>query len=224
MAFHRKECIFEGIVSLDAALFPLVFCTRWRNRDVDFYCHISQSNWLKPRIYFHHMNADYLVHLNSVITRGVNRRLTTKHKQHNECVCKSDLCCESLIWHETLDWDWNRSVLCRCDDDDDGVFVFMLLSEGRTVDGCETHFATNYLGHFLLTRLLLETLMHSGKDESYSGIIHVSSSAHYAADLRLHEACRSKNTFLLKWNKHTVITTSNPHQSRCCLQSDCTGI
>ncbi|XP_057191307.1 dehydrogenase/reductase SDR family member on chromosome X-like [Triplophysa rosa] len=63
----------------------------------------------------------------------------------------------------------------------------MLLPEGRPVDGFETHFATNYLGHFLLTRLLLETLVHSGKDESYSRILNISSSAHYAADLRLHD-------------------------------------
>ncbi|XP_056610611.1 dehydrogenase/reductase SDR family member on chromosome X-like isoform X1 [Triplophysa dalaica] len=63
----------------------------------------------------------------------------------------------------------------------------MLLPEGRTADGFETHFATNYLGHFLLTRLLLETLVHSGKDESYSRILNVSSSAHHAADLRLHD-------------------------------------
>ncbi|XP_065108514.1 polyprenol dehydrogenase isoform X1 [Paramisgurnus dabryanus] len=63
----------------------------------------------------------------------------------------------------------------------------MLVPEGKTEDGFETHFATNYLGHFLLTRLLLDTLMHSGKDESYSRVINVSSSAHYTADLHLQD-------------------------------------
>ncbi|KAK1797712.1 hypothetical protein P4O66_008078 [Electrophorus voltai] len=58
----------------------------------------------------------------------------------------------------------------------------MLVPEGKTDDGFELHFATNYLGHFLLTRFLLDTLVHSGKDEACSRIISISSSAHYTAD------------------------------------------
>uniref|UniRef100_A0AAY5E9C5 Dehydrogenase/reductase (SDR family) X-linked n=1 Tax=Electrophorus electricus TaxID=8005 RepID=A0AAY5E9C5_ELEEL len=57
----------------------------------------------------------------------------------------------------------------------------MLVPEGKTDDGFELHFATNYLGHFLLTRFLLDTLVHSGKDEACSRIISISSSAHYTA-------------------------------------------
>ncbi|XP_076858120.1 polyprenol dehydrogenase isoform X2 [Brachyhypopomus gauderio] len=58
----------------------------------------------------------------------------------------------------------------------------MLVPEGKTDDGFELHFAINYLGHYLLTRFLLDTLVNSGKDEACSRIISISSSAHYTAN------------------------------------------
>ncbi|XP_016107536.1 dehydrogenase/reductase SDR family member on chromosome X [Sinocyclocheilus grahami] len=74
-----------------------------------------------------------------------------------------------------------------CEENSDAQPAVMLVPEGRTEDGLETHFATNYLGHFLLTRLLLDSLAHSGKDGSCSSVVSVSSSAHFAADARLQD-------------------------------------
>jgi len=48
-----------------------------------------------------------------------------------------------------------------------------------TEDGFESQLATNYLGHFLLTHLLLPMLEKTGKQESPARIVNVSSCAHY---------------------------------------------
>ncbi|XP_062862072.1 dehydrogenase/reductase SDR family member on chromosome X-like isoform X2 [Trichomycterus rosablanca] len=63
----------------------------------------------------------------------------------------------------------------------------MLVSEGKTEEGYERHFAINYLGHFLLTRLLLDILVHSGREEECSRVVNISSSAHYVSDSNLHD-------------------------------------
>ncbi|XP_026073120.1 dehydrogenase/reductase SDR family member on chromosome X-like isoform X2 [Carassius auratus] len=63
----------------------------------------------------------------------------------------------------------------------------MLVPDGQTEDGFETHFATNCLGHFLLTRLLLDSLVHSGNDGWCSRVFSISSSAHYAAGAGLQD-------------------------------------
>uniref|UniRef100_A0A8K9XIZ3 Dehydrogenase/reductase (SDR family) X-linked n=1 Tax=Oncorhynchus mykiss TaxID=8022 RepID=A0A8K9XIZ3_ONCMY len=61
----------------------------------------------------------------------------------------------------------------------------MLVPEGRTEEGFERHFGVNYLGHFLLTLLLLDTLKHSGKRGSCSRVVTLSSSAHDAGEIQL---------------------------------------
>uniref|UniRef100_A0A1A8EMH6 Dehydrogenase/reductase (SDR family) X-linked n=1 Tax=Nothobranchius korthausae TaxID=1143690 RepID=A0A1A8EMH6_9TELE len=67
----------------------------------------------------------------------------------------------------------------------------MLLPEGRTDDGFELHFGVNYLGHFLLTWLLLDTLKDSGKCGDNSSVVSVSSSAHGIGEIRLNDLnCR----------------------------------
>lgn len=63
----------------------------------------------------------------------------------------------------------------------------MLVPEGRTDDGFEQHFGVNYLGHFLLTWLLLDVLKDSGKCGQYSRVVNVSSSAHRVGEIRLND-------------------------------------
>ncbi|KAA8588270.1 hypothetical protein FQN60_001464 [Etheostoma spectabile] len=63
----------------------------------------------------------------------------------------------------------------------------MLIPEGRTEDGFEQHFGVNYLGHFLLTWLLLDTLKVSGKCGNFSRVVNVSSSAHRIGEIRLND-------------------------------------
>ncbi|KAI3356137.1 hypothetical protein L3Q82_017388 [Scortum barcoo] len=66
----------------------------------------------------------------------------------------------------------------------------MLVPEGRTEDGFEQHFGVNYLGHFLLTWLLLDTLKDSGKRGHFSRVVNVSSSAHRVGQIRLDDLNR----------------------------------
>ncbi|XP_047226728.1 dehydrogenase/reductase SDR family member on chromosome X-like isoform X3 [Girardinichthys multiradiatus] len=63
----------------------------------------------------------------------------------------------------------------------------MLVPEGRTKDMFEQHFGVNYLGHFLLTWLLLDTLKDSGKSDHVSCVVNVSSSAHSIGTIRLND-------------------------------------
>ncbi|XP_034406866.1 dehydrogenase/reductase SDR family member on chromosome X isoform X1 [Cyclopterus lumpus] len=56
----------------------------------------------------------------------------------------------------------------------------MMVPERQTEDGFEFHFTLNYLGHFLLTNLLLGTLKRSGRHGGCSRIINMSSATHYA--------------------------------------------
>jgi len=49
----------------------------------------------------------------------------------------------------------------------------------ETEDGYESQLATNYIGHFLLTHLLLPLLKKSGTRESPARVVNVSSCAHY---------------------------------------------
>ena len=55
----------------------------------------------------------------------------------------------------------------------------MFGSRKETQDGFESQLATNYLGHFLLTHLLLPKLKEAGKSGESARIINVSSAAHH---------------------------------------------
>lgn len=63
----------------------------------------------------------------------------------------------------------------------------MLVPEGRTEDGFELHFGVNYLGHFLLTWLLLDDLKQSGTLDCFSRVVNVSSSAHRIGEIKLND-------------------------------------
>ncbi|KAM6945415.1 LOW QUALITY PROTEIN: polyprenol dehydrogenase [Aplochiton taeniatus] len=63
----------------------------------------------------------------------------------------------------------------------------MLVPEGETEDGYELHFGLNYLGHFLLTNLLLSSLRTSGKQESCSRVVTMASATHYGGRLDMND-------------------------------------
>ncbi|XP_049425903.1 dehydrogenase/reductase SDR family member on chromosome X isoform X1 [Epinephelus fuscoguttatus] len=66
----------------------------------------------------------------------------------------------------------------------------MMVPERKTEDGFELHFALNYLGHFLLTNLLLDTLKRSGRQGCCSRIVNMSSATHYAGVMHMHDLNR----------------------------------
>jgi len=66
----------------------------------------------------------------------------------------------------------------------------MMVPERRTEDGFELHFTLNYLGHFLLTNLLLDTLKRSGRHGAGSRVVNMSSATHYAGELQLDDLHR----------------------------------
>ncbi|KAJ8003615.1 hypothetical protein DPEC_G00150180 [Dallia pectoralis] len=61
----------------------------------------------------------------------------------------------------------------------------MLVPEGATENGFELHFGLNYLGHFLLTNLLLDKLKGSGREGSCSRVVTMSSATHYVGRLSM---------------------------------------
>ncbi|XP_070786891.1 polyprenol dehydrogenase [Enoplosus armatus] len=66
----------------------------------------------------------------------------------------------------------------------------MLVPETQTEDGFEFHFVLNYLGHFLLTNLLLDTLKRSGRQGCCTRIINMSSATHYAGVMHMDDLNR----------------------------------
>uniref|UniRef100_A0A4W5R9M5 Dehydrogenase/reductase (SDR family) X-linked n=1 Tax=Hucho hucho TaxID=62062 RepID=A0A4W5R9M5_9TELE len=63
----------------------------------------------------------------------------------------------------------------------------MLVPEGKTEDGFELHFGLNYLGHFLLTNLLLDKLKRSGRHDACSRVVTMSSATHYVGRLNMED-------------------------------------
>ncbi|XP_078030543.1 polyprenol dehydrogenase isoform X2 [Epinephelus lanceolatus] len=92
----------------------------------------------------------------------------------------------------------------------------MLVPEGRTEDGFEQHFGINYLGHFLLTWLLLDTLKDSGKCGHFSRVVNVSSSAHCIGEIRLNDLnscqCYSAHAAYCRSKLAQLLFSSHLHQ------------
>lgn len=63
----------------------------------------------------------------------------------------------------------------------------MLVPERKTDDGFELHFGLNYLGHFLLTNLLLASLKRSGRQGACSRVVTMSSATHYGGRLNMED-------------------------------------
>ncbi|XP_041935688.1 dehydrogenase/reductase SDR family member on chromosome X [Alosa sapidissima] len=63
----------------------------------------------------------------------------------------------------------------------------MMVPERRTEDSFELQFGLNFLGHFLLTHLLLDTLKRSGRHGNHSRVVNMSSATHYGARLNLED-------------------------------------
>ncbi|XP_021053412.1 dehydrogenase/reductase SDR family member on chromosome X [Mus pahari] len=61
----------------------------------------------------------------------------------------------------------------------------MLEPRGETEDGFERHLGVNFLGHFLLTRLLLPALRASGAEGRGSRVVTVGSATHYVGAVDL---------------------------------------
>ncbi|XP_068447071.1 dehydrogenase/reductase SDR family member on chromosome X [Clinocottus analis] len=66
----------------------------------------------------------------------------------------------------------------------------MMVPERKTVDGFEFHFTLNYLGHFLLTNLLLDALQRAGRPGRCSRVINMSSATHYGGEVQMEDLNR----------------------------------
>ncbi|EHB11635.1 Dehydrogenase/reductase SDR family member on chromosome X, partial [Heterocephalus glaber] len=69
----------------------------------------------------------------------------------------------------------------------------MMVPQRKTEDGFEEHFGLNYLGHFLLTNLLLDSLKESGSPAHCSRVVTVSSATHYVGELNMEDLQGSRS-------------------------------
>ncbi|XP_029985400.1 polyprenol dehydrogenase isoform X3 [Sphaeramia orbicularis] len=76
------------------------------------------------------------------------------------------------------------------DDRGEGQAGTMLVPERQTEDGLEFHLCLNYLGHFLLTNLLLDLLKTSGRQGRCARVVNMSSATHYAGEVHLDDLNR----------------------------------
>ncbi|MBZ0237682.1 MAG: SDR family oxidoreductase [Deltaproteobacteria bacterium] len=80
---------------------------------------------------------------------------------------------------------------------------------GRTRDGFELAFGTNHLGHYLLTRLLLERIERSAAPGRPARIVNVSSHSHYSADTIDFEAVQQASKSVTGLHEYEVSKLAN---------------
>uniref|UniRef100_A0A8C9QCT2 Polyprenol dehydrogenase n=1 Tax=Spermophilus dauricus TaxID=99837 RepID=A0A8C9QCT2_SPEDA len=71
----------------------------------------------------------------------------------------------------------------------------MMVPQRQTKDGFEEHLGVNYLGHFLLPNLLLDTLKDSGSPGCCARVVTVSSATHYVGELNLDDLQGSRGCY-----------------------------
>ncbi|KRT86166.1 dehydrogenase, partial [Oryctes borbonicus] len=74
--------------------------------------------------------------------------------------------------------------------------AIMYVPYAVTPEGYESQFATNYLGHFLLTHLLLDQLVATGTEEEPTRIIHLSSVAHLVGKINFDDINYEKQYYV----------------------------
>jgi retinol dehydrogenase-12 len=80
---------------------------------------------------------------------------------------------------------------------------------GRTKDGFELAFGTNHLGHYLLTRLLLDRIEKSAPAGTPARIVNVSSHSHYSADTIDFEAVQDASRTVTGLHEYEVSKLAN---------------
>jgi len=80
---------------------------------------------------------------------------------------------------------------------------------GRTKDGFELAFGTNHLGHYLLTRLLLEKIQKGAAPGTPARIVNVASHSHYSADTIDFEAVQQTSKSVTGLHEYEVSKLAN---------------
>lgn len=80
---------------------------------------------------------------------------------------------------------------------------------GKTIDGFETQFGTNHIGHFLLFQLLKPTLLKSATPEFPSRVVSVSSIGHRSGEIRFHDFNFSEPNSYSPWSGYGQAKTAN---------------
>lgn len=65
--------------------------------------------------------------------------------------------------------------------------IMLVPTREMSVDGFESQFATNYLGHFLLFWLLKDAMLEASTPEFNSRLVHVASAGHHGARIRFED-------------------------------------